>query len=125
MTDQVFPNIRRLNHLWARAMVSMAWTQWTFLSAGFRFAKRMMEPPWAIPADEGPRPPPAVEAAVPSPSGGVENLSRLAQERMAKGLAPPREIYQAPYRSQIDWSRFPEWARPSDPELFEGCSHEG
>jgi len=44
---------------------------------------------------------------------------------MAAGLAPPPEIYQVPYRNQIDWSKFPEWARPSDPDLFEGCSHEG
>jgi hypothetical protein len=55
----------------------------------------------------------------------LEKLKRLAAERISQGFAPPREIYQVPYRSQIDWSTFPDWARPSDPELFEGCSHEG
>jgi len=52
-------------------------------------------------------------------------LVKLAVERIGKGLAPPREIYQTPYRNQIDWSRFPDWARPTDPEMFEGSSHEG
>jgi hypothetical protein len=55
----------------------------------------------------------------------LERLERLAVERTSRGLAPPREIYLAPYRSRINWARFPEWARPSDPEMFEGTAHEG
>jgi hypothetical protein len=55
----------------------------------------------------------------------LEKLERLAAERIGRGLAPPREIYQLPYRTRIDWTRFPEWARPSDPEMFEGSGHEG
>jgi len=60
----------------------------------------------------------------PGPTVDVRDLERRAAERASKGLAPPREIYQMPYRAQIDWARFPEWARPSDPEMFEG-GHEG
>jgi hypothetical protein len=56
---------------------------------------------------------------------GTEELVGLAVKRMNRGLAPPREIYQSPLRNQIDWSKFPDWARPSDPELFEGSAHEG
>jgi hypothetical protein len=75
-----------------------------------------------------------MEAALGAPTRGpdvgkiadeVQKLERLAAERISQGLAPPREVYQAPYRSQIDWGKFPEWAKPSDPELFEGCGHEG
>jgi hypothetical protein len=55
----------------------------------------------------------------------VRRLQRLAAERLSRGLAPPPEIYKVPYRERLDWSGFPEWARPSDPELFQGCSHEG
>jgi hypothetical protein len=55
----------------------------------------------------------------------VRRLEGLAAERLERGLAPPKEIYDAPYRDLIDWSRFPDWARPSDPELFQGCVHEG
>jgi hypothetical protein len=28
-------------------------------------------------------------------------------------------------RDRVDWSTLPEWARPSDPDLFEGCVHKG
>jgi hypothetical protein len=70
-------------------------------------------------------------AAAPSPPApkpaktGTEDLIAVAVARMKKGLAPPREIYQTPYRDRINWSEFPEWARPCDPELFEGSGHEG
>ena len=125
MTDPVFPNVRKVNHLWAQAMMKLAWTQWTFLSAGLRFANRMMEATLAAtPGAKGQSAPPTEPTARKAP-GEVEGLTRLAEERMAKGLAPPREIYDIPYRDQIEWSKFPEWARPIDPEIFEGCCHEG
>ena len=57
-------------------------------------------------------------------TGEVEGLERRALERALQGLAPPPEVYAAPYRGRIDWSKFPGWARPSDPEMFEG-GHEG
>ncbi|HMF18425.1 MAG TPA: hypothetical protein VKE98_14540 [Gemmataceae bacterium] len=63
-----------------------------------------------------------------TPSKGEEklaNLEKLAAERLRKGLPPPREIYELPYRDRINWGAFPGWARPTDPELFEECSHEG
>ncbi len=52
-------------------------------------------------------------------------LFELAKERMSRGLAPPPEIYRIKNRSLIDWSIFPSWARPLDPEVFDGCCHEG
>ena len=52
-------------------------------------------------------------------------LERWAIERVGRGLAPPAKIYDAPYRERIDWTRFPDWARPSDPEMFNGNPHEG
>ena len=42
-----------------------------------------------------------------------------------RGFAPPPEIYRVEHRCHVDWARFPDWARPSDPEAFEGCCHEG
>ena len=48
-----------------------------------------------------------------------------ARQRTRQGLAPPREIYDIRNRNRVDWSTLPEWARPSDPDLFEGCVHEG
>ena len=55
----------------------------------------------------------------------AKNLMDKAGERIAKGFSPPREIYETPMRQRIDWSLFPDWARPVDPEVFEGCGHEG
>jgi hypothetical protein len=56
-------------------------------------------------------------------SGGA--LIKLAEQRVRQGLAPPPEIYRIENRRRIDWLRFPGWARPVDPQIFEGCCHEG
>jgi hypothetical protein len=71
---------------------------------------------------------PLATSTVPPKSqsaGEAENIEKQATERMQKGLAPPREIYDVQNRGRIDWASAPEWARPSDPDSFEGCSHEG
>ena len=54
-----------------------------------------------------------------------EALIKLAEQRIRQGLAPPPEIYRIENRQRIDWLRFPGWARPVDPQIFEGCCHEG
>jgi hypothetical protein len=64
-------------------------------------------------------------ASVQHPRDNVQKLEALALEHVQKGLAPPKEIYSVPYRNQIDWAKFPAWARPIDPEMFEGAGHEG
>jgi len=63
--------------------------------------------------------------AEPQPAQKLSSLEQRASARMRQGLAPPRQIYELPYRNRVNWSDFPEWARPSDPELFDGCAHEG
>ena len=52
-------------------------------------------------------------------------LVELAEKLVSQGLAPPARIYEIEYRRRIDWSRFPAWAWPVDPEIFDGCCHEG
>jgi hypothetical protein len=64
-------------------------------------------------------------AGKPSIADELQRLEALAIERVRKGLALPRDLYSVPYRNRVDWSRFPEWARPIDPELFEDSGHEG
>jgi hypothetical protein len=51
----------------------------------------------------------------------IEHSRQLAR----RGLAPPERIYRVEYRRRIDWTQFPAWARPVDPEMFDGCCHEG
>ena len=53
------------------------------------------------------------------------DLVEVAIQRVKQGLAPPAEIYRIQSKVQIDWSQFPEWARPLNPEVFDGCCHEG
>jgi hypothetical protein len=55
----------------------------------------------------------------------VRELERLSLGCVEHGMPPPKQIYDAPYRERIDWVRFPVWAQPSDPELFNGSPHEG
>jgi hypothetical protein len=59
------------------------------------------------------------------PKDKLPALVTIATDRVNRGLAPPAEIYQVRNRARINWSDFPEWARPVDPEAFEGCCHEG
>ena len=59
------------------------------------------------------------------PSESSSTLEATALERLQKGFAPPRGIYDVQNRGRIDWTRVPEWAQPADPEAFEGCGHEG
>jgi len=64
------------------------------------------------------------EAPLPEKESPPETLEQVAMKRLNSGYAPPREIYDVRNRDQIDWSKVPDWAKPVDPELFEGA-HEG
>jgi len=121
MIDQMFPNLRAFQQYWSRTVASMVWGQWLVLDTGLQAAQTVLTSATTVPPDSSAHPRRAAGAAKSGPQGLVD----LAVERMGKGLAPPSEVYQTPYRNQIDWSKCPEWARPSDPELFEGSGHEG
>lgn len=103
---------------WLSAAKTLLACQWKLFEAQYQAGMRIMEAALgALPA----RPPDAAAAT----ANEVRRLERVAAERVSQGLAPPREVYQAPYRGQIDWGKLPAWAWPSDPELFEGTAHEG
>jgi hypothetical protein len=107
MIDEVIANVHCVNRYWSRVTTGLLRGQWAWVEAGFRTADKFLG------AGEGPAP------------GDLDTLVRGALERVGKGLPPPREVYDVKYREQIDWLRFPAWARPSDPEAFTGCGHEG
>ncbi len=110
MTDSMFTQMEALRQSWSRTVTSMVWGQWLMLDTGFQATQTVLA---------------GAAPVAGAAAGGAERLIRLALERTKKGLAPPREVYLAPYREQIDWAAFPAWARPSDPDAFEGCAHEG
>jgi hypothetical protein len=59
------------------------------------------------------------------PPHSPEEILEIAEARVRQGFAPPPEVYRLRGQIEVDWSRFPSWAQPTDPEVFEGCSHEG
>jgi len=126
---------------WLRAVAGLVTTQWEWLGAQWQAGLSTMAAalgvPGGVPKEAAPAPrgeqvpvsartgnPEAPKEAPPGPRGEPQNLERRALERVSQGLPPPPEAYASPARERIDWSRFPVWARPSDPELFEG-QHEG
>jgi hypothetical protein len=109
---------------WWQLVARVLDCQWKLLAGQYdinlTLLAAVLQAPTSTPAH------PVAQAQATSPrAAGLRRLERYAAERARQGLAPPKEIYQMPYRNRIDWSQFPEWARPSDPELFEGCGHEG
>jgi hypothetical protein len=108
--------IRTVYEHWRNAATTLLAYQWQLFDAQYQAGLKIVQAACGIP---GPRP-----EGGPVLADEVRKLEQRAAERVSQGLAPPREIYQAPYRAQIDWGKFPEWARPSDPEMFKG-GHEG
>jgi hypothetical protein len=99
---------------WSEAVASLLTEPWRLFETQYESGMRIVETMWGAFA-QGP----------PGAGDDLRRLERVSAERVRKGLAPPPEVYRAPYRTRIDWSQFPDWARPTDPELFEGCGHEG
>lgn len=116
MFDELIDNVRSANRSWSRMATGLLRGQWSLVDAGFRTADKLLG------AAAGPAAPQDVAAR---PAAGLDALVDYSLERVRKGLPPPRELYDVTYREQIDWLRFPAWARPSDPEAFVGCGHEG
>jgi hypothetical protein len=109
MFGLMFPQYKAVLDWWARAVAGLAWNQWRALDAQYAAGIDL----FGAAAGEG------------GTATRPRSLEQEAVERVGKGLAPPREVYEAQNRGRIDWSRFPDWARPIDPEVFEGSSHEG
>jgi hypothetical protein len=107
---------------WSSAAASLVACQWKLFDAHYRVGLSLVKAVLDPPARE------TVSAADVPASGSEEELRRLQElsvERVRQGLAPPPKVYRAPYRGRIDWLAFPDWVRPSDPDLFEDCGHEG
>jgi hypothetical protein len=108
MNDLAFPQFGGVSEWWSRAITNMMWQHWKLLDAQYGAGINLLEAVSGQPR-----------------VGELETLEQYALERTRKGLRPPREIYNVQNRNRIDWSRFPDWARPIDPEVFEGSAHEG
>ena len=116
MIDEMIANVHFVSRSWSRMTTGLLGGQWAWLDAGFRTADKLL--------GAGAEPPLPAGAAGPA-AEGVDDLVSRALDRVWMGKPPPREVYDVKYRGEIDWLRFPLWARPSDPEAYTGCGHEG
>jgi hypothetical protein len=101
---------------WSQTLTGLLRCQWSLLDAHFRMGMDLVK---AMEPAAAPGPSPSVAGE------GFEELERRGAALTARGLPPPKELYEVQNRSRVDWSRFPEWARPVDPEVFDGSGHEG
>jgi hypothetical protein len=124
MIDTMLPDSQGVYADWLRMVSSVVRGQWQLLDAQFQagldFLKKLADDKKVESEAKGATPP-----NISTPPGSLADLETRALERVRKGFPPPPEVYQVQNRSRIDWSRFPEWAWPIDPDLFTGTSHEG
>ncbi len=112
MNNPMIPDSREIYSDWFRMVSSVARGQWQLLDDQYQAGLDILN------TLGGPK---EAEKA----SDRIRDLESRALERVKKGFPPPPEVYLAQNRAHIDWSRFPEWAWPMDPELFTGTAHEG
>jgi hypothetical protein len=128
MTAQAESTIQTVYKHWLSAATSMLACQWQLFEAQYQAGLKLIAATLGPPSGTTKQVPAAAPASPPAGvviEDEVRRLERLAAQRISHGLPPPREVYQSPYRDRINWEPFPQWARPTDPEAFEGCSHEG
>src|SRR5438034_9660856 len=124
MNDTMTPDSRGVYSDWLQVVSTVVRGQWRLLDAQYQAGLDLLKTlAYAKEVEpEAKRAPPTTPARFPD---GICDLEARALERLRKGFPPPSEVYLAQNRNRIDWSRFPEWAWPMDPELFTGTAHEG
>ena len=136
------PEMSRFHEWFGRTLIDLVASQQALLSSQFGMAMKLLDAGGAS-VSGSPSRADRARSSHGRPAGGPvdrgrsdkinpqaesDRISALvveAQARMRDGFPPPREIYQIQNRGKIDWTVFPDWARPVSPELYDGCSHEG
>lgn len=114
MMDTMLAGAAAVRQAWARALMEIVWSQWLMLDTGFRATREVLATAGGlVPVPDAP------------PGDKSADLEAQAAGRVQAGLAPPRDIYDVTRRARIDWLSWPMWARPCDPEMFEGTAREG
>jgi hypothetical protein len=109
---------------WSRILADVVRNQWELLDAQYQVGIGVLKALSGTSPVQEPELEEVKEVIMPRTSDEKADLERRALERLRQGFAPPREVYEVQNRGRLDWSSLPDWARPSDPELFEGA-HEG
>jgi hypothetical protein len=120
MIDWMMSNYQRNYQFLSKAVTNMTGNQWRLLATQSQFGIDLWNAMLGVFPPVGSSGEPQGEVV----ASGSASLESRATERLKRGFAPPREIYDVQNRGRIDWSSLPDWARPVDPEVFEG-GHEG
>jgi hypothetical protein len=125
MSDRPIADYRDTCRWWSEAAMSLALCPWRLLDAQRQAGIKTLEILLGVRPASAPVPEKNEAAPAPPVPEDPARLEHVAAERARAGKAPPSEVYQVQHRTRIDWSQFPMWACPSDPEMFEGSAHEG
>src|SRR5262245_27761735 len=117
MNTGMFADCWELYRTWSRTLTSVAWGPWRLLASQCEAGLGVLDTVLAALGGERAEAVRAGNPVLPGSPAGVEALERVALERVRQGLPPPREVYAVPNRDRINWGHFPDWARPTDPEL--------
>jgi hypothetical protein len=137
MAEQTKPGCRTVCEGWSQAIAEALRYQWRLFDVPYQAGIQLLET--LVPVRERPAPGvpvggspaesedtgPEGEARFPTSPYELRELEQRALECARRGVALPRAVYDIRNRRRIDWSQFPEWARPVDPEVFTGSAHEG
>jgi len=124
MFDWMLASSERMYQLLSERVAGVAQEQCKFIEAQADFNLALWNALLGRSGSGAPACEPQGEVPQPARECPPDSLEQVTAERVKKGLAPPREIYDVRNRGRIDWDSIPEWARPSDPEMFQGA-HEG
>jgi len=124
MFDWMLAGYLRNYELLSERVADATREQWNLVEAQSRFGLALWNAMLGCSRPVPPSGEPQGEVPQPARANPPDNLAKVTAERLKEGLAPPREIYDVRNRGRIDWSSVPDWAKPIDPEMFEG-SHEG
>jgi hypothetical protein len=124
MTHLLIPGSPGLFQWWSRTLAGVVRNHWELLDAQYQVGIGVLKAFRGGSPVQEPEFEQVKEVTMPGTSDEKATLERRSLERLRQGLAPPREVYEVQNRGRFDWSSLPDWARPSDPELYEGA-HEG
>ena len=124
MLDWMLANYLKRCQFLSDAFQDITWGQWRAVAAQSRIGITLWHALFEVSSQVGSASEEKGEVAKPEVASPPTKLETETLERLKSGLAPPREIYDVRNRGRIDWSKVPDWAKPPDPEMFEG-GHEG
>jgi hypothetical protein len=132
MSELMTTGLRNVCHDVSQAMTEALDYQWRLFDlqyqTGMKLLDRFLVRGAGPPVDKPParrKPAAESEASFPSSPHELRDIERRALDCARRGAPLPRAVYDVRNRRRIDWSLFPEWARPVDPEAFTGTAHEG